>query len=52
MGRIRAKGQIFNEVWPQFEESALIMDTVEIVVQFNGKFAFGWIFLPMKQKNI
>ena len=34
------KDSIFNEVWPQFEESALIMDTVEIVVQFNGKIAF------------
>lgn len=28
---------IFNQKWPQFDESALIKDTVEMVIQINGK---------------
>lgn len=28
---------VYFETWPEFDESALILDTVEIVVQINGK---------------
>ena len=28
---------IHNEAWPAFDESALVKDEVEIVVQLNGK---------------
>ena len=31
---------IFNEAWPEFDESALILDTVEIAVQINGRIQF------------
>ena len=28
---------IYHESWPSYDESALVLDTVEIVVQINGK---------------
>ncbi len=28
---------IFNQKWPQFDPNALVLDTVEIVIQINGK---------------
>jgi leucyl-tRNA synthetase len=28
---------VVNECWPKVDESALVQDTVEIVVQVNGK---------------
>ena len=31
------KDSLFNVPWPKYEESALVKDTVEIVVQINGK---------------
>ena len=30
-------GYIYNESWPTYDESALVKDTIEIVVQLNGK---------------
>lgn len=31
------KDSLYFEKWPEFDESALVLDTVEIVVQINGK---------------
>ena len=31
---------IFNQAWPVFDESALVLDSVEIAVQINGKVSF------------
>lgn len=31
---------IFNQKWPEFDESALVLDTIEIAVQINGKVSF------------
>ena len=31
---------VFNQPWPEFDESALVLSTVEIPVQLNGKVAF------------
>ena len=31
---------IFNEAWPEYDESALVLDTVEIAVQINGRIQF------------
>jgi leucyl-tRNA synthetase len=31
------EGSAYLEKWPKFDESALIKDSVEIVVQLNGK---------------
>ena len=31
------KGYIYNETWPEFDETALVKDSVEIVIQINGK---------------
>lgn len=31
---------IFNQAWPVFDESALVLDIVEIAVQINGKVSF------------
>lgn len=31
------EGFIFHEKWPSYDESALVKDTVEIVLQINGK---------------
>ena len=28
---------IFNQQWPEYDEKALILDTVEIAIQINGK---------------
>ena len=28
---------LYFEKWPEYDESALVLDTVEIVVQLNGK---------------
>ncbi len=28
---------VFNETWPKFDEKAMIMDTVEVAIQINGK---------------
>ena len=28
---------LYKEHWPEFDESALVKDTVEIVIQINGK---------------
>ena len=30
-------GSVHDQLWPSFDESALVKDTVEIVVQINGK---------------
>ena len=30
-------GSVYFESWPEFDEKALILDTIEIVVQINGK---------------
>ena len=34
---IGKEGSIFDISWPQFDESALVKDEVEVVVQINGK---------------
>ncbi|MBP5260910.1 MAG: leucine--tRNA ligase [Clostridiales bacterium] len=31
---------IFNQKWPEYDESALVKDTIEIAVQINGKVQF------------
>jgi len=31
---------IFNQKWPEYDESALVLDTIEIAVQINGKVQF------------
>ena len=31
---------IFNQEWPEFDESALVKDSIEIAVQVNGKIVF------------
>ena len=31
---------VFNQKWPEFDESALVLDTIEIPVQINGRLAF------------
>jgi leucyl-tRNA synthetase len=31
---------IFNQAWPQFDPSALVLDTIEIAVQINGSVKF------------
>ncbi|MCQ2516328.1 MAG: leucine--tRNA ligase [Saccharofermentans sp.] len=31
---------VFNQKWPEFDESALVLSTVEIAVQMNGKIIF------------
>ena len=31
---------IFNQAWPTHDENALVLDTVEIAVQVNGKIIF------------
>ena len=33
----RQEGSIFNISWPKYDETALVKDEVEIVVQINGK---------------
>ncbi len=35
-----SSGSIFNEKWPVYDPSALILDTVEIAVQVNGQIKF------------
>ena len=35
--RFRKEGSIFNISWPKYDETALVKDEVEIVVQINGK---------------
>ena len=34
---LEQEGSVHNQMWPEFDESALVKDTVEIVVQINGK---------------
>ena len=34
---IGKEGSIFNISWPKYDETALVKDEVEIVVQINGK---------------
>ena len=34
---IGKEGSIFDISWPEFDESALVKDEVEVVVQINGK---------------
>ena len=34
------KTSIFNDNWPNFDESALVRDEVELAVQFNGQIKF------------
>ncbi len=34
---IGAEGSVHDQSWPSYDESALVKDTVEIVVQINGK---------------
>ena len=34
---IGGEGLVFDQSWPEYDEDALVMDTVEIVVQINGK---------------
>lgn len=34
---IGCEGSVHDQAWPEFDESALVKDTVEIVVQINGK---------------
>ena len=34
---IGGKGSVHEQAWPEFDEKALVQDTVEIVVQLNGK---------------
>ena len=31
------KSRIYNVLWPEYDESALVLDEVEIIVQVNGK---------------
>ena len=31
------KSRIYNALWPEYDESALVLDEVEIIVQVNGK---------------
>ena len=31
------KGSIFDEKWPEYDESKMVEDTIEIAVQVNGK---------------
>lgn len=31
------KSRVFEAAWPEFDESALVLDEVEIIVQINGK---------------
>ncbi len=31
------KGTVYNEKWPVYDETALIKDSIEIVIQLNGK---------------
>lgn len=35
--RLGHEGSVYFEKWPEYDESALVLDTVEIVVQLNGK---------------
>lgn len=35
--RLGGKESVFNESWPEFDESALEADTITLVVQVNGK---------------
>ena len=34
---LEQEGSVHNQMWPEFDESALVKDTVELVVQINGK---------------
>jgi leucyl-tRNA synthetase len=31
---------IFNRKWPEYDEAALVLDTIEIAVQVNGQVKF------------
>ncbi|MGI6205546.1 MAG: leucine--tRNA ligase [Anaerovoracaceae bacterium] len=35
--RLGHEGSVYFEKWPEYDESALVLDTVEIAVQINGK---------------
>ena len=35
--RLGHEGSVYFEKWPGYDEDALVLDTVEIVVQINGK---------------
>jgi leucyl-tRNA synthetase len=34
---IGGEGLVYDQTWPEYDESALVLDTIEIVVQVNGK---------------
>ena len=34
---IGKEGSVFNISWPKYDETALVKDEVEVVVQVNGK---------------
>ena len=34
---MEGEGLVYDQQWPEYDESALVKDTVEIVVQINGK---------------
>ena len=34
---IGKEGSVFNISWPSYDESALVQDEVEVIVQVNGK---------------
>jgi leucyl-tRNA synthetase len=34
---MEGEGLVYDQLWPEFDEAALVKDTVEIVVQINGK---------------
>lgn len=35
--RLGHEGSVYFEKWPEYDEAALVLDTVEIVIQINGK---------------
>lgn len=44
-------GTIAYEAWPVYDETKLVDDEVEIVVQLNGKVKAKLQVMPMQQKN-
>jgi leucyl-tRNA synthetase len=47
LGFVREHGEILDAPWPQADESALVTDEIELVVQVNGKLR-GQIRVPAK----